>query len=193
MLEKLQNSRNALGLIFMLPAAVLLLLFLTYPLGLGVWLGFTDAKVGRPGGWVGLENYEFLLGDSVTRLALFNTLFYTFVASVLKFFLGLWLAILLNRNIYYTLGKPAAVYLNYSRTLDIIALEPASPRLPESFPVLQTGHGWRINAAPFCRHFGIHIDTTLKFTRPDIIGNALHLKLSETVSVGGSSRKKKRG
>ncbi len=33
----------------MLPAAVLLLLFLTYPLGLGVWLGFTDAKVGRAG------------------------------------------------------------------------------------------------------------------------------------------------
>jgi multiple sugar transport system permease protein len=57
MLEKLQNSRNVLGLIFMLPAAVLLLLFLTYPLGLGVWLGFTDAKVGRPGEWIGLENY----------------------------------------------------------------------------------------------------------------------------------------
>jgi multiple sugar transport system permease protein len=55
-LEKLQNSRNLLGLIFMLPAAVLLLLFLTYPLGLGVWLGFTDAKVGRPGEWIGLEN-----------------------------------------------------------------------------------------------------------------------------------------
>ena len=49
MLQKLQNSRNALGLLFMLPAAVLLLLFLTYPLGLGVWLGFTDAKIGRAG------------------------------------------------------------------------------------------------------------------------------------------------
>ena len=46
----------------MLPAAVLLLLFLTYPLGLGVWLGFTDAKIGRGGEWIGLENYEFLLG-----------------------------------------------------------------------------------------------------------------------------------
>ena len=34
-LERLQNNRNALGLLFMLPAAVLLLLFLTYPLGLG--------------------------------------------------------------------------------------------------------------------------------------------------------------
>ena len=72
MLEKLQNSRNALGLIFMLPATVLLLLFLTYPLGLGIWLGFTDTKVGRPGVWIGLENYIFLLTDSVTQLALFN-------------------------------------------------------------------------------------------------------------------------
>ena len=48
LLERLQNNRNALGMLFMLPAAVLLLLFLTYPLGLGIWLGFTDAKVGRP-------------------------------------------------------------------------------------------------------------------------------------------------
>ncbi len=87
-LEKLQNNRNALGMMFMLPAAVLLLLFLTYPLGLGVWLGFTDTKVGRDGVWIGLENYEFLWGDAVTRLALFNTLFYTFVASVFKFVLG---------------------------------------------------------------------------------------------------------
>src|SRR3954453_17216908 len=99
MLEKLQNNRNALGLLFMLPAAVLLVLFLSYPLGLGTWLGFTDAKVGRGGVWIGLENYEFLWGDSVTRLALFKTGFYTVVASILKFFLGLYLAILLNRNI----------------------------------------------------------------------------------------------
>jgi multiple sugar transport system permease protein len=99
MLQSIQNSRNALGLLFMVPAAVLLLVFLTYPLGLGVWLGFTDTKVGRAGEWVGLENYAFLWGDDVTRLALFNTLLYTFIASVLKFFLGLWLAVLLNERI----------------------------------------------------------------------------------------------
>ena len=97
-LERLQNNRNALGLLFMLPAAVLLLIFLTYPLGLGFWLGFTDAKVGRAGEWIGLENYQFLWGDAVTRLALFNTLFYTVVASIIKFALGLWLALLLNRH-----------------------------------------------------------------------------------------------
>ncbi|MDE2093771.1 MAG: sugar ABC transporter permease, partial [Burkholderiales bacterium] len=113
MLEKVQNSRNALGLIFMLPAALLLLLFLTYPLGLGVWLGFTDAKVGRPGEWVGLDNYIYLWGDSVTRLVLFNTIFYTTVASVLKFFLGLWLAILLNRNIRFKTFFRAVILLPY--------------------------------------------------------------------------------
>ena len=113
LLERLQNNRNALGLLFMLPAAVLLLLFLTYPLGLGVWLGFTDAKVGRAGEWIGLENYEFLWGDAVTRLALFNTLFYTFVASVFKFVLGLWLALLLNRNIRFKTFFRAVILLPY--------------------------------------------------------------------------------
>ena len=99
MLQRFQNSRNLLGLAFMLPAAVLLVLFLTYPLGLGIWLGFTDTKIGRGGEWIGLENYRYLWSDQVTRLALFNTLFYTFVASVVKFALGLWLAILLNEKL----------------------------------------------------------------------------------------------
>jgi multiple sugar transport system permease protein len=113
MLQKLQDNRHALGAIFMLPAALLLLLFLTYPLGLGTWLGFTDAKVGRPGVWIGLENYEFLWNDSVTRLALFNTLFYTALASVIKFGLGLWLALLLNRNLPFKTFFRAVVLLPY--------------------------------------------------------------------------------
>ncbi len=111
LLEKFQNNRNALGWAFMLPAAVLLLLFLTYPLGLGTWLGFTDAKIGRSGEWIGLENFSFLVGDSVTQLALFNTLFYTVIASILKFVLGLWLALLLNRNLPFKSFFRAVVLL----------------------------------------------------------------------------------
>jgi multiple sugar transport system permease protein len=112
-IARLQNNRNFLGLAFMLPAAVLLLLFLTYPLGLGVWLGFTDTKIGRGGGWIGLENYQFLWGDSVTRLALFNTLFYTVVASVVKFALGLWLALLLNERIPFKTFFRTVILLPY--------------------------------------------------------------------------------
>ncbi len=83
----------------MLPAGLLLVLLLAYPLGLGTWLGMTDAKIGRPGVWVGFDNFSFIIGDSLVRLALFNTLFYTIVASIIKFALGLWLAILLNEHL----------------------------------------------------------------------------------------------
>lgn len=97
--SRLGNNPNMLGFLFMLPAAVFLLCFLTYPLGLGVWLGFTDTTIGRDGVFVGLENYGFLWDDSVFWLSVFNTLLYTSVASVLKFVLGLWLALLLNENL----------------------------------------------------------------------------------------------
>ena len=113
MLSRLFNNRHFLGLLFMLPAATLLLLFLTYPLGLGTWLGFTDTKIGRAGEWVGLENFQFLIGDSVARLSLFNTLFYTVVASVFKFALGLWLALLLNRNLPFKSFMRAVVLLPF--------------------------------------------------------------------------------
>jgi multiple sugar transport system permease protein len=99
MFEKLQNNRHALGVVFMLPTAILLIGLLAYPLGLGTWLGFTDAKIGRAGEWVGLDNFRYLIGDSVAQLSLFNTVVYTVLASALKFVLGLWLALLLNRNL----------------------------------------------------------------------------------------------
>ena len=109
----LLNNRHILGLLFMLPAGVLLLLFLTYPLGLGTWLGFTDTKVGRAGVWVGLDNFRNLVGDSVAQLSLFNTLFYTAVASVVKFALGLWLALLLNRHMPFKSLIRAVVLLPF--------------------------------------------------------------------------------
>jgi multiple sugar transport system permease protein len=112
-LKRFLDSRNALGLAFMLPAAALLLVFLTYPLGLGTWLGFTDARIGRPGAWVGIDNFRYLAEDSVARLALFNTLFYTAVASVVKFALGLWLALLLNRHLPFKAFLRAIVLLPF--------------------------------------------------------------------------------
>ena len=112
-LSRALDNRHVLGLLFLLPAAVLLLLFLTYPLGLGTWLGFTDAKIGRDGEWVGLENFIYLWGDAVTRLALFNTLFYTVVASVIKFALGLWLALLLNKHLPFKAFLRAIVLLPF--------------------------------------------------------------------------------
>ncbi|MGA9035493.1 MAG: sugar ABC transporter permease, partial [Pseudolabrys sp.] len=95
----LKTNREWLSLWFMLPAAAFLILFLAYPLVLGVWLSFTDARIGRSGVFIGLENYEWLMGDSTFLLSVFNTLLYTSVASVIKFAVGLYLALLLNERL----------------------------------------------------------------------------------------------
>jgi multiple sugar transport system permease protein len=97
--RRLAGNRDWLGFWFMLPAAAILLLFLAYPLGLGVWLSFTDAKIGSPGEFVGLENYEWLSDDKTFWLSVFNTLLYTVVASIIKFAIGLYLALLLNERL----------------------------------------------------------------------------------------------
>ncbi|GAU82458.1 maltose/maltodextrin ABC transporter permease protein MalF [Bosea sp. BIWAKO-01] len=111
LLSRLSQSRNGLGLLFMVPAAIFLLVFLAWPLVLGVWLGFTDTRIGRAGVFIGLENYESLLTDSVFRLAVFNTILYTVVASALKFALGLWLALLLNEHLPFKAFIRAIVLL----------------------------------------------------------------------------------
>lgn len=95
---RLKVNRNWIGAWFMLPAAAFLILFLAYPLGLGVWLSFTDARIGRSGVFIGLENYDWLSDDTVFWMSVFNTVLYTLVASVVKFAVGLYLALLLNKH-----------------------------------------------------------------------------------------------
>ena len=73
-------------------------MFLTYPLGLGVWLAFTDTTIGRRGVFVGLENFQYLLTDPLWWNAVFYSVFYTAVATFGKFALGFWLALLLNNH-----------------------------------------------------------------------------------------------
>ena len=48
-LQRFLDNRAVLSVVFMLPAAALLLVFLTYPLGLGIWL-LTVAFAGGGGG-----------------------------------------------------------------------------------------------------------------------------------------------
>jgi multiple sugar transport system permease protein len=107
------DGRNLLGALFMLPAAAILILFLAYPLALGFWLGLTDTKIGGVGRFVGMENFVSLAKDTVFRLSVFNTTFYTVVASAIKFALGLYLALLLNERLPFKSVIRAIVLLPF--------------------------------------------------------------------------------
>jgi multiple sugar transport system permease protein len=94
----LLEDERRLAFVLLLPTMVLLGLFIAYPFVKGVLLSVTDAKVGVPGRFVGMQNFAQLLNDSIFRVAVWNTVVYTAVTTVFKLALGLWLALLLNRN-----------------------------------------------------------------------------------------------
>jgi len=86
--------------LFLLPALLLFLLFRVYPLINGLWLSFTNARLGRAAySFVGLSNYERLLEDSRFQVSLVNTAFYTVASTLPILALPLLLAVVLNRGV----------------------------------------------------------------------------------------------
>jgi multiple sugar transport system permease protein len=93
----LEDERR-LGYALLAPTLILLVLFTAYPFFKGVELSVTDTRVGVPGHFVGLANFVKIWNDDIFRTAVWNTCLYTLVTTIVKLMLGLWLALLLNRN-----------------------------------------------------------------------------------------------
>jgi multiple sugar transport system permease protein len=110
-LARLFDNKAFLTAMCMLPTAGLLIVFLTYPLGLGLWLSLTDTTIGQPGDFIGLDNFVSLAQDPVFWMSVTNTIMYTVVATAGKFLLGLWLAMLLNHHIPFKAFIRAIVLL----------------------------------------------------------------------------------
>lgn len=87
-----------LALVLLLPTLVLLALFIAYPFVRGILLAVSNARVGIEGEYVGLQNFWRLASDPIFHQVVWNTCWYTFITTIFKLALGLWLALLLNRN-----------------------------------------------------------------------------------------------
>ncbi|MGL5379952.1 carbohydrate ABC transporter permease [Clostridium sp.] len=92
----LRNKKTTMNL-FYLPAVILFLVIVIYPLLKGVMFSFTNWNgFSQSYKFVGLDNYKRLLTDPNVRLALFNTIIYGFGSTLLQNVLGLAYAIFLN-------------------------------------------------------------------------------------------------
>lgn len=97
-------SRRAASVIlepylYLSPALILLALTMFVPLAIGLSYAFRNIKLNNPfdTGFVGLENFARLIEDDNFWRALGNTVWWTGGSLVFQFFLGLGLALLLNR------------------------------------------------------------------------------------------------
>lgn len=110
-LRRLLDRESSLGVILMLPGALLLMVFMAYPFFLGIWLSLTDSVIGKMGNFIGFRNFVDLLSDSIFHQTARNTLIYALVTVPFKAALGLGLAMVLNTRMRF--GNPirAAVML----------------------------------------------------------------------------------
>ncbi|MBM3371228.1 MAG: sugar ABC transporter permease [Betaproteobacteria bacterium] len=108
----LENEGN-LAFLLLLPTMVLLGLFIAYPFIRGLLLSVTDTRVGVEGPFVGLQNFERLVSDPIFHLVVWNTCWYTFVTTIFKLGLGLWLALLLNRSFRFKAFTRAFILLPF--------------------------------------------------------------------------------
>jgi len=110
-LKGLLERQASLGIILMLPGALLLMVFMAYPFFLGIWLSLTDSIIGNIGQYIGLRNFSDLITDSVFLQTTRNTFIYALVTVPFKAVLGLGMALVLNNRMRFSNPIRAAVMM----------------------------------------------------------------------------------
>ncbi|WP_132959652.1 sugar ABC transporter permease [Rhizobium sp. BK251] len=98
------------------PSLILIIAVMLVPLVLGMSYAFRDIQLLNPfsGGFVGLEHFRELAEDQAFYGALRNTLWWTGASVVLQFFLGLILALLLDKPFWGRGIVQALVFLPWA-------------------------------------------------------------------------------
>jgi multiple sugar transport system permease protein len=109
----LLEREHVLGYLLLAPALLLIIVFMAYPFGLGIWFSLTSKFVGDPGEFIGLENFFKNFRSQIFRQAAWNTVFFTTMATIFKTILGMWLALILNRKFRFSRFTRAAVLLPF--------------------------------------------------------------------------------
>ena len=110
-LHRWWEQEHVFGYGLILPALVLLACLVAYPFGMAIYFSLSDYWVGSPGPFVGLANFREILGNDVFSQTVQNSFVFTAVALTLKTVLGVWLAVLLARDVRFKRLLRGAVLL----------------------------------------------------------------------------------
>lgn len=99
--------------LYLSPAIVLLVTVLLVPLIIGISYSFRKFSAFRSE-YVGLDQYRAMLTDTALHQALWNTFWWTAASLFLQFFLGLGLALLLNKDFVGRRVVQALVFLPWA-------------------------------------------------------------------------------
>src|SRR5882724_3544766 len=97
-LRGLLEREGVFSWLMLSPGVLFLLAFIAYPFFYGIFLSLEDRRVATPGVFVGLANFQTLLGDAVFWQVTRNTLTYVAATTVLKLAGGLAMALVMNQH-----------------------------------------------------------------------------------------------
>ncbi len=99
-MNKAKAKKNLTILLFIIPAMVPMVAFWIYPILKSGWLSFTDWDYMSPNyNYVGIENYSSVISNDGFWSALSNTFLFAIGTIIPTIVIGLFLALLLNKNL----------------------------------------------------------------------------------------------
>ncbi|RAX20779.1 MULTISPECIES: carbohydrate ABC transporter permease [Actinomyces] len=104
-LRRKPKDDRLLGIAFIIPAGIGLVAFYIWPLIRGIWLSFTEYNLLTPEQFIGLSNYQRMIGDSIFWNAVKVTLEYVLINIGLQTILALVIAVLMQRLTQSTLVR----------------------------------------------------------------------------------------
>jgi N,N'-diacetylchitobiose transport system permease protein len=112
------SAKLTLPVILLLPAVVIIVGLVGYPLVRTIYLSFTDTRLGDlingTGTWVGLENYKEVFTDEQLRASLVNTVVFGTACVIGTMALGMAVALLLNQRLRFNWFFSLAVLLPWA-------------------------------------------------------------------------------
>lgn len=115
-------QRYLTAYLMVLPALVLFVLFVIYPLFQGAWISLHQWDGLSAMKWIGFNNYKFVFKDKVFWKAMANTFQFAIGVTVIKNIAGLVLAVLLNKNIAGRTFFRASVFMPVTISFIVIGI-----------------------------------------------------------------------
>ncbi|WP_209124141.1 carbohydrate ABC transporter permease [Alkalihalobacillus sp. BA299] len=119
---KTQETIN--GYLFLLPALLLLGVFLLYPMGMAFYYSFTDFYLLRPGQqqFIGLENFTYIFQDAEFRQAFRNTAYFALLVVPIQMAVALGLALLINQKLKFKVFFRTAFFSPVVMSLVVVSI-----------------------------------------------------------------------
>jgi multiple sugar transport system permease protein len=120
-----QHIRSLEEYLFIVPAAIFLLLFIVFPIIFNIRISFQDLKAANllsgDAPWVGVDNYLKILRDPVVQKAVIHSVYFTIFSVIFQSSAGLALALFYNQDFPGSRWMRGLYLLGWTMPLMVVA------------------------------------------------------------------------